>query len=246
MKKLIFAGLLLAGSLAGCEKSETLMYEQRAAVYCESSAYNYSFMYDPDADFKVLELAVTVSGFPVDFDREFLVSRPQPDTLTTAEDDQYMLGTGIVRANELSGHVSVRVNRDDRLADSTYVLAWEIVPNADFPEVRLSQKTMLLSFTERAIKPANWNEIKYYFGNVYSSELWTFVCEATGKTEFPYLPGKDPDDTEHMSVAEMEAYQTIVSLALDEYNDTHPGQPLTHLTDVDEGHEGEKVEVPMP
>ena len=92
---------------------------------------------------------VDISGSQVDYDREFTVSRPAVDTLTTAEPDQYKLGKGMVKANEYSGYVEVEIYKDERLNDSIYQVALEIQPNENFPEVRLNKKTMILSFPIR-------------------------------------------------------------------------------------------------
>ena len=61
-----------------------MLYEQNAAVYFESGSYSYSFLEDPQADTKTVRLMVDISGSQVDYDREFTVSRPAVDTLTTA------------------------------------------------------------------------------------------------------------------------------------------------------------------
>lgn len=234
-------GIIFTWGLCGCESSDIMLYEQNPAVYFEAPSFSYTFLENPEATSKVVKLSVDISGSQVDYDREFIVTRPLVDTITTAEDDQYQIGKGIVKANEYNGYVEVEVFRDERLNDSIYTLALEIQPNEDFPEVRLNKKIMALSFTNKVVQPANWSWLRWYFGTPFSTRWWTFICEATGRTSLPYYPTNADQETWWMSVGEVQAYQTIVRLALDEYNAKHPGAPLTH----DDGdYAGQPVEMP--
>ena len=234
-------GFLFAVGLCGCEKSDMMLYEQNAGVYFETASYSYTFLEDPKATSKVVKLSVDISGSQVDYDREFIVTRPVSDTITTAEDDQYKIGKGVVKANEYNGYVEVEVFRDERLNDSIYTVALEIQPNNDFPEIRLNKKIMQLSFTNKVVKPANWSWLRWYFGTTFSTRWWLFICEATGRTSLPYYPTHADKETWWMDVGTLQAYQTIVRLALDEYNGKHPNDPLTH----DDGdYAGQPIEMP--
>lgn len=241
MKVQIYIFIFVLVSLLGCQKSDIMLYEQNPGVYFEAPSYSYSFLEDPEASSKIISLTVDITGSQVDYDREFIVSRPAMDTITTAEDDQYVIGKGIVKANEYNGLVEVEVFRDERLNDSIYTLALEILPNEDFPEVRLNKKIMQLSFTNKVIQPANWSWLRWYFGTPFSTRWWTFICETTGRTSLPYYPTNADTETWWMSVGEVQAYQTIVRLALEEYNAAHPDAPLTH----DDGeYAGQIIEMP--
>lgn len=232
---------MVFSALMGCESSDIMLYEQNAAVYFEANSYNYTFLENPQATSKVVKLMVDISGTQVDYDREFVVTRPVVDTITTAEENQYVIGKGMVKANEYSGYVEVEVFRDDRLNDSIYRVALEIQPTKDFQEVRLNKKMLILSFTNKVIQPANWRWLRWYFGTPFSTRWWTFICEATGRTSLPYFPTEADKETWWMSVGEVQAYQTITRLALDEYNAKHPKDPLTH---DDGAYAGQKIEMP--
>lgn len=240
MKKLKYIWLLYIGAMFGCENSDIMLYEQNAAVYFESDVFNYSFLEDTQLDSKIVKIMVDISGLPLDYDREFMVAYPANDTITTAEADQYKVGKGLVKANEYSGYLEIEIFKDDRLKDSIYSVALDIVSNQHFPEIRLNQKTMTFSFTNKVIKPANWKWLRWYFGKPFSTSWWTFVCEATGRTSLPYFP-TDPDrETWWMDTDMIKAYQTITRLALEEYNAKHD-EPLKH----DDGEfEGQPVEMP--
>lgn len=238
--KYYVGSFLLAWGLCGCESSDIMLYEQNPGVYFIDGVYSYSFLEDPQATSKLVKLGVDITGSQVDYDREFVVTRPAVDTITTAEDDQYIIGKGVVKANECTGYVEVEILRDDRLNDSIYTVALEIQPGKDFPETRLNKKIMELSFTNKVVQPANWKWLRWYFGTPFSTRWWLFICEATGRTSLPYYPNQDPE-VWWMSVGEVTAYQTIVRLALEEYNAKHPGKPLTH----DDGdYAGQPVEMP--
>ena len=221
-------GLLSWAGLAACQHEDIMLYQQNPGVYFETATYSYSFLENPDSTSKILRLSVDITGSQVDYDRTFTVTRPAVDTITTAEDDQYQIGTGIVKANEYNGHVDIEIFKDDRLKDSIYNVALEIQPSADFPEVRLNKKIMVVSFTNEVIRPANWRWLRWYFGEPFSTRWWTFICEVTGRTSLPYYPTHEDQDTWWMSEAEIAAYQTMVRTALDEYNAEHPNDPLTH------------------
>lgn len=243
VKKYFMGLLLLPVCLAGCQKSDIMLYEQHAGVYFESAAYSYTFLEDPDLASKSLRLSVDITGSQVDYDREFIVVRPALDTITTAEEDQYKIGKGIVKANEYLGYVDVEVYQDDRLKDSIYKLALEIQPGKDFPEIRLNRKIMVVSFTKKAIRPANWNKwLKWYFGS-YSANWWTFICEATGRTSLPYFPKQADTETWWMSEAELAANQAKVRIALERYNASSKG-PLMHDDGPDSDKPNTKVTMP--
>lgn len=228
IKNTLLALLLLSIGISGCQKTDIMQYQQNAGVYFEASTFGYSFLEHPDSTSKILRLSVDISGSQVDYDREFIVTRPAIDTITTAEDDQYRIGKAIVEANEYLGYVEVEVFKDDRLKDSVYTLALEIQSNEHFPEVRLNKKIMVVSFTNEVIRPANWRWLRWYFGNAFSSRWWTFICDATGRTSLPYYPSHADKETWWMTSEEIEAYQAMVRIALEKYNAEHQGDPLTH------------------
>ena len=228
-------------SLWGCQKEDTMLYEQNPGVYFTSDKFNYSFLENPGQDTKTIKLAVDITGSQVDYKRMFLVTTPVKDTITTAEEDQYIIGKGVVEANEYNGYVEVELFSDQRLDDSIYVLQLEIQPTKDFPEVRLNKKNLVLSFTNKAIKPMNWSALALYFGNAFSSRWWNFICEATGRTSFPYNPADPDKETWYMTPGEIGSCYIMVRDALNKYNQDHPYEPLRH----DDGdYAGEEVRLP--
>lgn len=234
MKKIYITLLTAILFLYGCEKSDIMLYEQHAAVYFTKESFNYSFLENPEADSKTIRLLCDISGLPMDYDRNFEVKLSPVDSLTTAEPDQYRLKESVVKANEYTGYVEVEIFRDKRLDDSIYQVAFDIVPNNFFPETRLNQKTMVLSFTNEVIKPANWNRLRFYFGtgakDYFSTAWWKFICSVTGMPSLPFNDSDPDKETWWMTSDEIIAYATRVHLALIKYNTDlgNPNRPLRH------------------
>lgn len=245
MKKVRYIFLLCLLALGySCQKSDIMLYEQRAGVYFSTYSFAYSFAENPGVDTAVLRLAVDITGKPVDYDREFKVTLPDVDPYTTAEEDQYKIGKGIVKAGEGTGYVELEVYRDDRLKDSTYMVYLSIQKTPDFPEVRLNRFNMAVSFTEKLIQPTNWS----YLGlGTYSTAWWRFILEVTDGNTLRFWTGGptgslNPDpEYWYMTYAELGAWQTVIRNALAEYN-AGPDGPLIH---DDGAMRGQEVEMPV-
>ena len=245
MKEMKYVFLLcLIVILSSCQKSDIMLYQQRAGVYFSTYEYAYSFAEHPGGDSAVLRLPVEITGSPVDYRREFKVTLPSVDTLTTAESDQYRIGTGIVEAGEQDGFVDLTIYRDSRLKDSVYKVYLCIQKTPDFPEVRLNRFFMSVSFTEKIIKPVNWEFLNL---GPFSSAWWKFILEVPGGHTLPYWMGgpinnpSNPDpEYWNMSLGELATWRTVIRNALNEYN-AGPDGPLMH---DDYSHAGEPVQMP--
>ena len=244
MKNIKLLCLLLLGSLSSCDKSDIMLYEQRAGVYFSTRTFTHSFTSNLPKDTAIVRLPVDITGLPADYDREFFVARPDVDFYTTAEDDQYKIGKGIVKAGEGKGFVELELYQDSRLRDSTYVLYLDIQRSPDFPEIRLNRYSMGVYFSAQLIKPDNW---KYLELGDYSTAWWRFILDVTGGNTLRYWIG-GPDnpvnpDPEYwnMTDAELEIWRNEIREALDDYNLKHAGNPLVH----DDGPaKGQKVVMP--
>lgn len=218
--------VICIGMLIACTQEGTTLYEQYPAVYFTESTYSYTFLQDADSLSKKIHIQVDISGSQVNYDRTFDVCLLDIDSLNMAEADQFTLGKGIVKANQVYGNFEIELKKDDRLKDTSYFIALEIVPGKDFPEVRLNKKTMLVEFTNKVIKPANWTALSWAFDQ-YSTRWWTFICSTLDLTFIPYNPFGDPE-IYYMDDEYMRSYWTIVRLALDDYNNAHYPDVLTH------------------
>ena len=232
MKRIAFISLLCAlGCLTGCDKREIMLYEERAGVYFSLNSQAYSFLENVGDTVHVVRVPVTVTGTASDKDRIVKAGLPDVDLNTTAEDDQYVIGDGLVKAGELSGFVDLTLYNDDRLSDSTYVVALELYPSEDFPEVRLNRRLFTVSFTNKLIQPENWG----YLGlGTYSTAAYTFVLQQIAPlTYMPFWTGgangtMNPDKEKYYwGYDVLGAYQQMIRDRLAEYNATHD-EPLKH------------------
>ena len=106
MKRIAFISLLCAlGCLTGCDKREIMLYEERAGVYFSLNSQAYSFLENVGDTVHVVRVPVTVTGTASDKDRIVKAGLPDVDLNTTAEDDQYVIGDGLVKAGELIGAI---------------------------------------------------------------------------------------------------------------------------------------------
>lgn len=226
--------------ISSCSKEKTYIYQQNGGAFFDLSEYSYSFIDDPGVTTKIVNLPISISGSSVGEDREIIAEIPEGDTITTAEKVQYKIGKGVVKANQYIGIIPIEITYDERMDDSTFVLALKLVATADFPEVKLNSRTMKLSFTNKIIRPANWSWLRWYFGTPYSTAWWKFIMEVTGRTSLPYFPTNADKVTWWMSADDIIAYQGLVREALLKFN-AGPKGPLVH----DDGeYKNTKVEMP--
>lgn len=239
MKILKYISLFfLLGSMTGCQKSDIMRYEQRAGVNFTIYNSTYSFAYNREDDSVVLQLPVTITGLRTDYNREFVVSLPDVDTLTTAEDNQYRIGKGVVKAGEGIGYFDMTIYNDERLNDSVYCVALRVQLTQDFPENRLDRGILKVFFTAKMVAPDNWTYLNL---GTFSTAWWLFILEVTDGNRLPYWGGYPNPDPEKwpMSKGELAAWRMQIKKALAEYE--RKNGPLYH----DDGEEkGEVVKIP--
>lgn len=244
---LLFLGIFFVS----CDKSDVESYEQKAGVYFSSTTYSFSFKDEPGISKKTIKIPVEVTGVALDKDREFKIIALSKDSVkidratekfkACAKSNQYVIGKGIVEAGKYTGYAEIEINNTSELADSVYAVMYTIIPTEDFPETLLTLRNSLyleLSFSDRLIQPANWRWLKWYFGD-YSTSWWNYIREVTGRKSLPYFPDHE-DEGWDMSSGELQAYQALVRLALDNYNASH----LTPMTHDDGAKAGEEISMP--
>lgn len=236
--------------LAACQKDEIMLYEEAPGIYFNSSNTTYNFIENVaniewGAD--TVNIPVLITGTAVDYDRPVNMEVALGDTLITAESHMYKILGGSIPANEYSGQVQVQVNYSEALDDSIYVVRFRINTNEYFPVVDLNQLTYSLSITNKFTQPANWSRLRSSFGN-YSNSWYTFILQATGLSSLPYWSTNGSADANNpdperwtMTYVEMRAYAALVKVALTDYNNSHPGEPLRH---EDGDYKGQAVTMP--
>ncbi len=231
--KTLAVGLLLSA----CGKEGIMLYKEAPGIYFNSNATTYSFVENVrnlELGCDTVNIPVLVTGSAVDFERVVDMAVATEDTLLTAESSMYDILGGSIAPGEYSGVIKVQINYIPALDDSVYVACFKLNATKDFPVTDLNQTHFLLSITNKLTQPANWSRLQPTFGN-YSNSWYKFILETTGLSSIPYwnsLGSADPanPDPERwtMTYNELKAWAAMVKVALTDYNNQHPGNPLRH------------------
>lgn len=241
MKKYLLI-LIAFATLLSCDQKEVELYKQDAGIYFryvkEMQEKEYSFFSEPNIEVKTLEIPVQITGDTLPFDRYFTVKIVEGDN-TTASDDYYSLGEGVVKAGRISGSVPITLYKKDDLINTMKSIEIELQPSEDFPNVDLNLCNYKISFTSKIIKPSNWDDYCVYFFGKYSEKWFNFIVEKTGVSDiggtmspsyyvYIYYYGFTPERAiRSLPDPDILAQQIIVKKALREYNNTHD-EPFTH------------------
>lgn len=238
-----FAVLFIVTFVFGCGKDDIMMYEQNPGVYFNYDQNSrpeskYSFFENPDkviVGYDSIYVPLKINGLAVDYDRYVDVMVVDTSKKNTALPKMYSFGRGIIKANMYVGTFPIRINYTEELDESTRTVVLRIIPNSDFQVTDLRAVNALITFGNVAMQPENWNKLKTYFGD-YSNSWYSFILRSTGRKSLPYKyyggASQAPTPEEAlkwpMTAAEVSAIAFQVKEILTEYNNTHPGEPLTH------------------
>lgn len=195
--------MLLAaiGSLlcSGCEKSGLTPYTGGNTVGFWVHSINHSFYGEGvetlPKDTVVLDLAVT--GSIVDYDRS-VDGTFIPDPEGTKEEDlkntavagrDYTILGGVVKANEEYGKFRVEVINRDELKDKELKLNLAIRENEDFKVGLNENRSIVITWSQKVMRPATWNAMRFFFCSTYSTQVYRVFMQATGLKEFYYYEG---------------------------------------------------------
>jgi len=198
-KKII---LILAGGsllLAGCEKSGLKPYTGKNTVGFWVHSINHSFYGEGvetlPKDTIVLDLAVT--GDIVDYDR-YVDGTFIPDAEGTPEEElkntavegkDYTILGGVVKANEEYGKFRVEVVNRDELKDKELKLNLSIKENKDFTVGLNENRSIVITWSQKVMRPATWNAMRFFFCSTYSTQVYKIFMQVTGLKEFYYYEG---------------------------------------------------------
>ena len=226
MKKMKLMILLLAviGMLTACE-NDKFYFQDDARVRIEgpyewavgTDSLTFSFAaYPSQVQEQGMEMKLYVMGEAAATDRTAKLAIDR--TLTTANDDQYVFPeTVTIPAGKLEAPFIVTLKRAD-LTSGTVSLYFRVVETNDFKVGVIEQNHFCIKWNDTLSKPKNWDtELLEFFGE-YSLVKYRFIIDTIGFGEF---------SATSMSWSELTNYKIIMKTALDEYNDAHPGAPLT-------------------
>ena len=226
MKKMKLMILLLAviGMFTACE-NDKFYFQDDARVRIEgpyewavgTDSLTFSFAaYPSQVQEQGMEMKLYVMGEAAATDRTAKLAIDR--TLTTANDDQYVFPeTVTIPAGKLEAPFIVTLKRAD-LTSGTVSLYFRVVETNDFKVGVIEQNHFCIKWNDTLSKPKNWDtELLEFFGE-YSLVKYRFIIDTIGFGEF---------SATSMSWSELTNYKIIMKTALDEYNDAHPGAPLT-------------------
>ena len=226
MKKMKLMILLLAviGMFTACE-NDKFYFQDDARVRIEgpyewavgTDSLTFSFAaYPSQVQEQGMEMKLYVMGEAAATDRTAKLAIDR--TLTTANDDQYVFPeTVTIPAGKLEAPFIVTLKRAD-LTSGTVSLYFRVVETNDFKVGVIEQNHFCIKWNDTLSKPKNWDtELLEFFGD-FSLVKYRFIIDTIGFGEF---------SATSMSWSELTNYKIIMKTALDEYNDAHPGAPLT-------------------
>lgn len=232
----------IAGAFVSCDQEDTLMYKQEAGVrFMYQAADEYSFVDNYGETVYVYYIDVSTSGDSVDYDRKVSIAVVEDDTnyVNTARPEQYKLLEGVVPAGSFSGAVPVELHCTPDMSDSSFVVNIKLVPNEDFPLAGFDRRYFELSMTNQLVKPKNWGNLAFYFGQQFSISWYRFILNVLDVSYIPYPSAQEGD--EKWSYNQLLANVGKVKAALIQYNREHPNNPLRH---EDGDYEGDEVKMP--
>lgn len=218
MKLLNNIGLSLLTMLVclSCEKENQVYDADLAAVRFNlgrnPDSIVYSFALMPGVETDTVEIPVQILGFTVPQDRKVSVA-VVPEITTATEGKHYRVMNCEIPGGTIGGVLKVVLYKTPDLQDTVMNIAVRLIDSPDLlagPVNGIDYKIML---TDRLTRPSDW---LVQFGE-YSVVKHKFIIEVTGKGTW---------------YKEWKWMQVIYNLgllnkALYEYNNAHPGAPLT-------------------
>ena len=246
MKKIhyILISMLIIG-VASCKKDQYYLYNDVARVQfgpdpsrIYTASYNladtlkpYTFYYE---DASVQEDTVFFDIYAIggisEKDRSFTLEQEQVAGENNAVAGTHYVGLHdpratknfIIKAGTVHTSVPIILLRDASLKTHTYVLKFKVAANENFQLGEVSNLWRKITFTDGLSQPAAWDATftRYYYGD-YSITKHAFMIEATSqKWDQDFLLEIRSD------YALLQYWIGTVKIALINYNNAHPGNPL--------------------
>lgn len=245
MRQMIIRLMIAALAISlwvSCDQEKTIMYRQEAGVrFMYQAEDEYSFVDNYGETVHLYYITVATTGDSVDYERKVSIAVVENDTnyVNTARPEQYKLLEGVVPAGSFSGEVPVEIHCTPDMSDSSFVVNIKLVPNEDFPLAGFDNRYFELSMTNQLVKPKNWGNLAFYFGQQFSISWYRFILNVLNVSYIPYPSAQEGD--EKWSYNQLLANAGKVKAALLQYNREHPNDPLRH---EDGDYAGDEVKMP--
>jgi len=179
---LCLALALIVTMFNACKNEDIAGYKADPAVNFTAASGDYSFITNPDNEY-VQQIEVRVMGNAADHDRQFSAAVVK-DSLTTATDDQYSIVGGLVKANELTGMLSVKIKNSADLSTKKVTVKLQLVNSADFKAGNIESQLYVLGWTNQILVPNPWSYFQYFFTSKASTSAYRIILQTTGLTRF--------------------------------------------------------------
>lgn len=249
IRKNICVTVILLTALAACKKDQYYLFNDTALIQFGPSPdriYQTSFdMQDTLKPFTFFYEPSTVKEDTVFFDIYAIggiskTDRPftlVQDNIAGTENavagthykaftDPSLKNAYVIKAGEVHAYVPVVLFRDASLKTKSLKLQFSVVANDQFKQGESRKLWRRVEFTDMLSQPAAWNAsaVQYYWGK-YSRVKHTFMVEQSGEKW----------DQEFMAYITTEYslltfWRGKLKTLLTDYNNAHPGQPLTDET----------------
>lgn len=222
MNKFSFILPIIALSVLACNKQEIPVYQQRAGAYFTADSIAYSFIENPGEQSITVNLPISITGDSANYDRKINVTIIT-DSVTNAQATMYEVNEIVLKAGKFTTNLPITVKYDQSMDSVEYKILFKMASSEDFPLINLNQRNTLLKFSNKVIKPINWDRLESKFGT-YSTRWWKFIMEKTKMTSLPYHPELAKTDPERwwMTARELDIYQSFMRLELAKYNAVNP------------------------
>ena len=229
MKQIIIY-IAFLGLLTACKKDEiSTASDAAAAVYfiydiqrpVNIDSISYTFVEKSSTVVTdTVWLPVRVSGDVADRDRSVNLVADNAGT-TALKDQHYKLLNNIVPKGSFASRLGVVLLRDASLLNNSVALNLSLQPSEDFPVLMkdtlmgdgryYGRNKVKIIFTDRLLKPDNWDSYLITFFGAYSNVKFRFITGVLGVSSFP-TTGPNP-----VNYPRMQFYQNSVRNALLEY-----------------------------
>lgn len=236
--------LLITGLFASCKKEQGMIFDDIARIqFGQSPAQFYkpqfdlddtlktkTFVYDPeDVVRDTVYFDIYTLGKVSESDRSFTIKQEEIPGVNNAVagkhyvafDDPSVKDLYVIKAGTAHSKVPVIVLREPSLKDTSVKLKMVIAPDENFQPGEPAKLWRRVEFSDQLTMPNRWPMMEGFFGK-YSKVKHQFFIDVTGEKWDDEL-----FDEFYASISLMNYYRTVVKTALVDYNNAHPGKPLT-------------------
>lgn len=221
----------------GCQEQDMMNYGNDPAIYFANETFSYGkeqkdsikhsfFVYGENVLCDTVRILVRTMGAPTDYDRPIKIVQTnagQPGAAIAGIhyipfDNPEICDSICIPAGEVKRFIPIVLLRDKSLANERVRMELTLESNEHFRQGIDKWRNFLLTTTDMAEKPNNWDTAwRYTFGASWGTEKMRFIIKVTGYTDFD----NPPSDMSYKTWLGDTAKQALL-----EYNLAHPDNPL--------------------